>query len=137
MSCALCDTRMQKGSQIVCETDLVFVMVNFEPVKDPHVMVLPKRCLSDMRLLSLEESFALFQMCDRIMDGMERELDESPMMMVNGVGFRTQPQHLHIHILPSKYPLRGLLVASENRPERRRATNEELVNMADRVKRFI
>lgn len=137
MSCGLCLARKGRHDQVVFEDDLVFVLVNHEPVKDPHIMVLPVRCVSDMRLLQPEESHALLQLCDRLMDAMERTLTESPMMLVNGVGFRTEPQHLHVHILPSQYSLRGLFHASEGRPERQRSTLEESREMARLVRSLL
>lgn len=134
MDCALCETRVKKGSQIVMQDDLVFVMVNHAPVKESHLMVLPKRCVADLSGLTQQESKALLDVCEWVMNGLDDSSDETPMCLLNGVGFRTQPQHLHVHILLSRNALRGLYKAAEGTPGRTILPDDELIALADNLR---
>lgn len=137
MDCALCRVKSSNASQFILEEQGAFAMLSHEPLKDPHVMVLPSRCVSDLGLLKADEAQAWTKLCDRVMRALDEHLDETPMLLVNGYSFRTQPQHLHAHILPSRFPLRGLYEIAENVPGRERKSEDVLAAMAERVRTML
>lgn len=134
-SCVLCETRIQESGRVVYQDEHVFVLVNIEPIKDGHVMILPVRHAEQLSDLTPEESQAFLKMIDKCMSTVTQHFQETPMCLVNGWKYRSQP-HLHAHVLPSKKNLRGLYTAAEGLEERKRADNETLNKMADALRAY-
>lgn len=132
MSCALCSARNQ-SYRLVYADDLVMVVVNFEPVKPGHVMVMPIRHVENLGDLEPEEAAQYLRTIDRCMAAMTKLSNEPPMCLVNGWAHRTQ-SHLHVHVLPSKHDMRGLYVAAEGVAERVRVDQETLTRMANDIR---
>lgn len=135
MSCTLCETRTQEPGRVVYQDEHVFVLVNIEPIKDGHVMILPVRHAEQLSDLTPEESQAFLKTIDKCMSTVTQHFQETPMCLVNGWRYRSQP-HLHAHVLPSKKNLRGLYTAAEGLEERKRADNETLNKMADALRAY-
>jgi diadenosine tetraphosphate (Ap4A) HIT family hydrolase len=132
MDCVLCNA-LTESYRIVYKDKRVVVIVNIEPVKNGHLMIMPVRHAEQLGDLQPEEAQAFLRMIDRCMHAVERLSDEPSMCLVNGWKHRTQP-HLHAHVLPSKKNLRGLFSASEGLEERKRADAETLALMADELR---
>jgi histidine triad (HIT) family protein len=135
MECPLCDALEKERDRVIYTDDYVFVLVNNEPIKDGHVMILPKRHAEQLKDLSREESESFLKAIDVSMSAVTNVYGETPMCLINGWKFRTQP-HLHAHVLPSKKNLRGLYAASEGLEERKRADEQTLQSIADKMKPF-
>lgn len=133
MECALCLAK-NEGYRLVYQDELTFVVVNIEPLKGGHVMVLPKRHAEQLSDLHDEEARAFLQAIDRCFAALKHFSDEPPLCVVNGWKHRSQP-HLHAHILPSKEDTRGLFAAAEGVERRHRRTEEELARMAHSLRR--
>lgn len=111
-TCALCTSYSEDKYRIVYEDDFVFVMVNNSPLKDGHVMVLPIRHAETLSELTPQEAQAFLRITDECMRISEKLYGDAAISVVNGWKHRSEP-HLHLHVVPSKHNLRGLLVASE------------------------
>lgn len=133
MDCELCLARVQEKERIVFENDQVFVLVNHEPLKDGHVIVLPTRHVGQLGDLQPDEAQAFLQTLDKCMLAVARSFGDTPMCLVNGQEFRSQP-HLHAHVLPSKQGIRGLYAAAEGVVERKRADKSVLFEIANKLK---
>jgi diadenosine tetraphosphate (Ap4A) HIT family hydrolase len=135
MECVLCESFVSEPDRVVHQDEHVFVLVNIEPVKEGHIMVLPVRHVEQLGDLAPQEAQAFLKAVDACMHGVTVAYGETPMCMVNGWGHRTQ-RHLHAHVLPSKNSLRGLFSASEGLEERKRADAPTLKRMAERLRPF-
>lgn len=133
MNCELCHSLEINEDRIIYKNDHIFILVNIEPIKDGHVMILPIRHAEQLKDLTQEESKSFLEAIDACMQIVAEIYQDHPMCLVNGWNYRTQA-HLHAHVLPSKNNLRGLYSASEGLNERKRASVEELKNIADRFK---
>ena len=131
MDCPFCGDK--EPERVVCANDLAFCLVNIEPIKDGHVMIIPRRHVHRLRDLTPEEAKAVNELTDRVVDLLLREFGEDPAIRVNSGTHKTQP-HLHVHVLPSKGALRDHYTAHEGLPLRVRKTNEELAAMARRLR---
>jgi diadenosine tetraphosphate (Ap4A) HIT family hydrolase len=109
-------------------------MVNLEPLKDGHFMVLPKRHVTQLQDLKAKESQAILKLLGRLEKIIPEIYSEDPIIFMNLGSYSTQP-HLHFHILPSKGGLRDLFASYEKIPYRKQGTREELKKIADKVKR--
>ena len=136
MSCTLCDTFTNPDDQyrILYKDAHVFVMINLEPIKDGHVMILPIRHAEDLKDLTPEEAQAFLRLSNQCMDIVTSVYGITPMFMVNGWEFRTQA-HLHAHVLPSHVGgTHRIYVAAEGTNEHHALNQEELRAMADRLR---
>jgi histidine triad (HIT) family protein len=133
--CVFCEALTKESHRVIHQDAHVFVLLNIEPVKDGHLMVLPIRHAEELKDLTHEEARAFLQAIDRCMGAVTKTFDDEPMCMVNGWKYRSQP-HLHAHVLPSKHSLRGLYVAAEGVAERQRAEDEALKRVAEQLRPF-
>jgi len=135
MDCVLCESRLGEPHRVIYQDRYVFVLVNIEPLKEGHVMILPVRHAENLQDLNPEEAQSFLQTIDKSMLAVTEAYKETPMCLINGWKYRTQP-HLHAHVLPSKNALRGLYAASEGLHERVRADEATLERIAFALKGY-
>ncbi len=99
-------------------------------------MILPVRHAEQLKDLTPDESSAFLKAIDLCMSAVTEAYGETPMCLVNGWKYRTQP-HLHAHVLPSKKNLRGLYSASEGLEERKHADEQTLKAIKEKLKPFL
>lgn len=131
--CALCTALVEERDRNIYQDEHVAVILNFEPVKHGHVLILPMRHVENLSDLTPDEARAFLSASDRCMRAVTKYSEEAPMYIVNGWNHRSQP-HLHAHVLPSKHPLRGLFAAAEGTPTRQRITDDILKEIADQLR---
>ncbi|MBI2042779.1 HIT family protein [Candidatus Pacearchaeota archaeon] len=124
MGCDMCNALHQEY-RIVAIDDYCFSIVNAFPLKDGHVMILPKRHLIRMSEFSEREAKSMLDMIDGVSLKLRNKYNQGIIKFVNGDEYKTQ-EHFHIHLLPSKAGLRSLISSYENVPEREKATIERL-----------
>lgn len=125
MSCSLCEILTMESDRIVYKDECVFIALNFEPLKPGHLMILPVLHVENLSDLDPDSARAFLAGIDTAMRVLSVYSQETPICIVNGWSNRTQP-HLHAHVLPGKYDLRGLFSRAESIPGRQRADNENL-----------
>ena len=131
MTCPLCDL---SNKQLVYQDDYCFAMVISEPLKDGHLMVLPKRHVESLTDLNPEESQAILKLLGRLDKTISEAYDEEPIIFMNLGGHSTQP-HIHFHILPSKGGLRHLFSEYEKLPFRKAANSQERKRIGDKIRK--
>ena len=129
MDCQLCGLDQTEGFRVVYQNAFALVVVNIEPVKDGHLMVLPVRHTEQLADLNADEAREFLQTIDRCIAALSGKCNETPICFLNSGKHRTQA-HLHAHVLPSKGGLRSLFAAAEGTAERRRLDNETLATIA-------
>lgn len=135
-TCALCQSISREGHRIIYQDTYVVVMVNLEPIKPGHIMVLPVRHAKHLSDLHPDEALAYLRAIDHCLHALSLFSDEWPVCTVNGWGHRSQA-HLHVHVLPSKFDLRGVFVAAEGTPERIKADDATLAKIADTLRPLV
>lgn len=136
MDCPFCgDVEGREAGRFVCGDDLAFCLVNFEPVKPGHVMIIPRRHVARVSELTPEESHAVHGFVDQMVDAVAAAYPEEgiPAIRVNHGKHKSQP-HLHYHVLPSRGDLRDHHVAHEGLLYRVRKPAEELIAIAKRLR---
>ena len=132
--CELCGKNKREPFRVVFEDKHIVIVINIEPLKPGHMMVMPVRHAEQLGDLDWEEASAFLKGIDRAMRAINKYSDEEPMCVVNGPRHRTQ-SHLHAHVLPcKKNGLRDLYSVAEGLPERERADQKTLTEMADTLR---
>ncbi len=125
---------MKETRRFVCGDDLVYCVVNFEPLKPHHVLVIPRRHVQRLSELTPDEAHALNVLVDRLVDIISAlHPNETPAIRVNHGRHKSQP-HLHVHVLPSKGDLRDHISTFEGVPWRMRAEDDALTAMAEHLR---
>jgi len=131
MNCPLCDLSKQ---EVIYQDAYCFSTVISEPLKDGHLMVLPKRHVTSLEYLNSQESQAILKLLGRLGKIIPGSYADDPIIFMNLGRHSTQP-HLHLHILPSKGGLRDLFSEYEKVPLRKKATFKELKSIEDKIRR--
>ena len=129
--CELCNAVNEKN-RIIKQTTHSYCIICLDPFKLWHIMVLPKRHVTQTNMsdLSPEESHDLISLLDEMQEVIENLTDESAVILKNNWKHITQ-SHLHFHIFPSKWYLRNLIGNYENIPERQAISEEKYIEMRD------
>ena len=129
--CELCNTIHEKY-RLIKETKYSFCIICKDPLKLGHIMVMPKRHVTQttMNELTPDESHDLMCLLNQMQEVVENLWDDSAVIFKNNGKHITQP-HLHFHIFPSKWYLRNLVWDFENIPHRKEISQEKYVEMKE------
>jgi len=133
INCPLCDSINQKY-RLIKKTKHSFCIICKSPLKDGHVMVLPKRHVTqtEFSCLTPEESKDLLSLMEEMQNHIHKIYDENTIIVKNGEGNSTQA-HLHFHILPSKNGLRDFLSKLEGVPHRKDISTEKYIKIKEKL----
>lgn len=129
MKCPFCKIEIH---ELILEEKNCFCIVNYEPLKDGHVMVLPKRHIDNLSNLKPIEARDLLSMVNQISEAVSRSYKKSPVIFMN-TGTHCTQSHLHFHILPSNGGLRDLFGSYENIPGRTKASKAVLKKTSQKI----
>ena len=131
-NCELCESIKEKH-RLIEKNDFCFAIINLEPLKKGHIMVLPKRHIEKLSELSEQESKAIFDMIDNLKNRLNKKYSEDVIIFIN-TGKHSSESHLHLHVLPSKGNIRNFFQNYEKVVYRKRLSNEELKKFKDDLK---
>jgi ATP adenylyltransferase len=101
--CRIFKEKQDKRNFIIKRSEHAFIVLNIFPYNNGHVMIIPRRHVSDLRDLRKEEKDDLLHFLEHAQDLLEKVLKpEGYNIGINigkiaGVGF---PGHFHIHMVP-------------------------------------
>lgn len=131
--CELCDARSEDW-RFICETEHSFCVICKWPLKVGHVLVLPKKCISqkNISLLSPDECYDLNCLVQKMEDTLNKLGDEDVITFKNSNSHSTQV-HFHFHLLPSKGALRDLFSSYENIAKRSNMSKKDELEMKNLI----
>ena len=135
MDCSLCSA-LKEDFRLILEDDFSFCIVCKFPLKEGHLLVLPKRHVNDFLSLNENESKSLLDMTEKIKRASSKVFKEDAIYFQN-TGNHSTEQHLHLHGLPSKGNLRKLISTFEGVPERQDISDKEKKIVRDLLKKEI
>jgi histidine triad (HIT) family protein len=141
--CVFCDDEnVQK--RIIVENELAFAFPSNQPIVIGHVLVVPKRCISNFENLTNIEKMAIFELTDKL------KLSMTQTFGCKGFNFAWNEgqiagqtvNHFHLHILPRKEGDKGVYNYEPRkflyRPGNRQVSRQkELENIARLIKENI
>lgn len=132
--CNLCDAYTQEY-RFVCESEHSFCFICKEPLKLGHVLIVPKKCVSQKEInkLTPDESYDLNCLVQTMEDVLGK-LSGGNVMTFKNSGNGSTECHFHFHLLPSKGNLRDLISGFENIPNRELKSNDEMMDMRDLIR---
>jgi diadenosine tetraphosphate (Ap4A) HIT family hydrolase len=135
MVCQLCDA-IKEDFRVILKDSYAFSIVNIEPVKRFHFMVLPIRHVDSLDKLSGDELKSMFGFLDKLERAIIRASGESPLIWMHRGKHPSQP-HLHIHIAHSRANLRELISNFENSLLREKRSEKYLTDIKKEISNFI
>jgi len=135
MGCLLCKAANQ-DYRLIFKDSNAFCILNKDPLKKFHLMVLPIRHVESLENLSKDELKSMFDFLHKLESAIKTASGESPIIWMHRGDHPSQP-HLHIHIAPSKGDFRMLLSSFENVPYKTEKSKEELLEIRDEIIKFL
>lgn len=132
MDCVLCSILEREQDRIVYQDESVFVCMNHAPLKQGHLMVLPKRHAERLNDLTAEESVAYNVAVERAMETVKSWCGSEVLMSLNGWEYRSQT-HLHVHIVPATDGIRGYFAKKDGVPQNERSEDKQLALLAQEL----
>ncbi len=131
--CELCDS-IKEENRFICETKFSFCVICKWPLKVGHVLVMPKKCVSQKEIskLSTEEIYDLMCLVQKMENVLNDFCNEDVITFKNSNTHSTQP-HLHFHLLPSKGALRDLFSKYEFISIREEISDEKYLKMKNLI----
>jgi histidine triad (HIT) family protein len=133
MGCPLCNERSNKDV-LVAEDDYSFCIVCKWPLKEGHVLVLPKEHRVHLTELSKDEAKSILDMIHNIKNALKKRYDDEVICVKNN-GKHCSQEHLHFHVLVSKGNLRALVSNFENLEYNPEVPDENMKNIRDEIKK--
>jgi diadenosine tetraphosphate (Ap4A) HIT family hydrolase len=132
--CDLCESYNEK-ERFICETKYSFCVICKWPIKKGHLIVMPKRCISQLENYKLTpdelyDYHCLIQTMEVVLNKLDSDID---VMTFKNSGKHTSQNHLHFHLIPSKSDLRSLFTKSEGTERRVLSTKESDTNIRDLI----
>ena len=131
MVCELCLANKELF-RLVDENVEAFSIVISEPLKDGHLLVLPKRHVIDFNELTPQEAKGLLNLIDKMKIVLKKTYQQDPIILINTGKHKTQ-SHLHFHILPSRVSTRYLFSDSQKVPKREDKSREYLEYVRNKI----
>lgn len=108
VDCILCSSLAKDPnvtSLMVGESKTMGISVNLYPYNTAHLMVFPKRHLTDIREMSDEEALELHVVTKKLLDVLQKEYDAPGFTVGFNLGDNSGASipHIHQHIIP-RYP---------------------------------
>ena len=134
MECRLCNT-IHEEHTFIKETKHSFCVIALHPLKTGHVLVMPKRCVTQVEFAHLpaEEVKDLFELIEMMQNSLNQLSDEDVIVFKNSGKHSSQP-HLHFHLLPSPSNLREYVSLQEHIPKVPEVAHDTYKEMQAQIK---
>ena len=131
MVCELC-LIINENYRLLFKDEFVYAVIVREPLKEGHIMVLPRRHVQSLADLSEQESKALLVLFDNLQNVVKNVYNQDSLLVKNNGELMTEG-HIHFHIIPSKTCVRGLFALYEKIPFRELKSEQELEKMKNEI----
>ncbi len=104
-NCIFC--KIIKGeipSKDVYEDEIVKVFLDVNPVANGHMLVVPKKHVTDFTELDDETAKHLNQIAKRMLNGLNATLKPQGVRLCVNYGMYQEVKHYHLHIIPGYEP---------------------------------
>lgn len=88
-------------SKKIYEDDVVFVIMDINPVVDGHVLVIPKTHRTDYTELTKEEVCHIYDVANKLTPMLLEKLNATSMTFTVNYGDAQMVKHFHLHLLPN------------------------------------
>ena len=131
MGCVLCGV-VKEEFRLVKEGKYSFCVVCLEPLKKGHLMVLPKRHVTNLSDLDSKEAKDLLDFVFEIKEILFKKYNHHPILHMN-FGKHSTQEHIHFHLVPSKGNLRDSMGSFENLRKRKKGSQMYLKKIRDYI----
>jgi|FLOH01.1.fsa_nt_gi diadenosine tetraphosphate (Ap4A) HIT family hydrolase len=135
-NCSLCNA-INETDNIISITEHSFCVVAKQPIKDGHLVIVPKRHVTNMNDLTDSELIDYIHLAEKINSALEKNYEDKPLLVIQSPTYRSVPEHLHIQIVPSKVGVRDYYNSVEKIPLHQDSSDEEMKQMCDKIKKFL
>lgn len=128
--------RKDNQDEIVGENKSAVAYICYWPLKDFHIITIPKRHIESLSEFSESEAKDFLTLCEQMQDLVKKNIseDEEPFLFRNYGKCSTQ-NHIHFHIVPSRGCLRDLVSKNDGVSKKVWKDEEEMLELAKKLKK--
>lgn len=101
MDCIFC--KIANGeipSKVLYEDDIVMVIMDVNPIRDGHCLVIPKKHFTDFMELDEETTKHIFNVAKKMTNTLMEKLNAKSVTLLINYGEDQMVKHYHLHLLP-------------------------------------
>lgn len=131
--CEMCLIPEKEKYRIISSNGDVFVCVIIEPLHNSHLMIIPKRHVTNLNDLTERESKELLLTVENISKILKNKFGgRGALTIMNHDEFKTQ-EHIHFHIMAINGGLRDVVSSYLKVPPRKRLNQKELEKITKHI----
>lgn len=135
MECDFCEVEKLEKELIVSSNKSCLALMCLEPLKEGHLLIIPKRHVKEIDELTKEEAYDLIELIARTDRMLQKTYDVETNLSYIKHGIAKSKEHFHVHLIPGFVPIRQALTAYKfSVKERDKKSLEELVIIANKIK---
>lgn len=101
MDCIFCKiANGELTSKVLYEDDVVMVIMDVNPIRDGHTLVIPKKHFTDFMELDDETTAHIFNVAKKISKVLMEKLSAKSVTLLINYGDDQKVKHYHLHLLP-------------------------------------
>lgn len=132
--CSLCN-ELKLDNYLIAESEHAYCIPPLNPVKEGHVMILPKKHTIFLNELSDEIKLDFKQFLNKMVSAVIKTYGTKGHYYWVGPNVGTEPSHYHVHLVPEDYcPIHKQLGEFYGNDEKDYKSAEELKKMADKIR---
>lgn len=101
MDCIFC--KIANGvlpSKILYEDDVVMVIMDANPIRDGHILIIPKKHFTDFMELDEDTTKHIFMVAKKMTNILMEKLNTKSVTLLINYGDDQKVKHYHLHLLP-------------------------------------
>lgn len=135
MNCPFCND-LKEQETLIHKTKYSQVAINLHSLKKGHLMVMPLRHVEKYNDLTQEEAKDIFDLIEFFSEIIKKTYGDYPIITINPINGRSLP-HLHIHLVPTKINTRSYISLTDKVPEREELTKDEIIEIKNKINKFL
>lgn len=101
MDCIFCKiANGELPSKILYEDDIVMVIMDVNPIRDGHSLIIPKKHFTDFMELDEETTKHIFKVAKKMTNTLMEKLNAKSVTLLINYGEDQMVKHYHLHLLP-------------------------------------
>jgi diadenosine tetraphosphate (Ap4A) HIT family hydrolase len=135
MDCEFCEIEKIEKELVIGKTDKSIAFMCIEPLREGHLLVIPKRHVKELEELTKNELYDLIQLVIKVDKMLQKTYNVTSSFTYMKQGTAKSKEHLHMHVIPGFVPIREALAKyGYSAKSHDRKTIEELSKIADKIK---
>lgn len=102
MDCIFCKiANGELPSKVLYQDDIVMVIMDVNPIRDGHTLIIPKKHFTDFMELDSDTTKHIFEVAKKMTNTLMEKLNANSVTLLINYGDDQKVKHYHLHLLPN------------------------------------